>query len=66
MWKEEENKKEHYRSFRKEKTMYILHFIRFSNKDAYMVINENAFDVPKPQLSIMTAKEVLNIYNIKL
>ena len=65
-WEEEQFKKGHYRTFRKKDSMYILHFIHFANKDLWMIINENAFDTPIPEIAYMNAGEVLSVYGIKL
>jgi len=66
MWEEEKLKEGHYRSFRKKDSMCIIHFIHFANKNGYMVVNENAFDVPTPKLLIMSPNDIYALYGIKL
>ena len=65
MWEELKSSKG-YRQFRKKDTMYILHFIAFSNKEGYMMVNENAFDVPAPEMKSVSKAYVKAIYGISL
>lgn len=55
-----------YKEFLKKDSMFILHIIPFANKEAFMVVNENAFDIPKPKLTIMSKEDIFEKYNIKL